>query len=88
MRCYILLFSFFLAFFVNGKDSLSCAGKYDKLGKKDGVWICRNAENKLIRKERFKHGELSTWVIFNTKGQMIESRDKKGRIKKYSPCGC
>lgn len=73
---------------LRGNDSLNCAGKSDKEGRKHGVWVCRNNEGKLMRKERYKHGEVSTWTIYDEKGQMIESRDKKGKIRKYKPCGC
>ncbi len=88
MRLFILVTIFSIAFSAKGNDSLSCTGKYGKDGKKTGVWICRNPAGKLVRKERFKHGELSTWILYNAKGQMVQSRDKKGRIKKYNPCGC
>jgi YD repeat-containing protein len=77
-----------LAKTVQGNDSLNCTGKLDKEGRKNGTWVCRNKEGRLIRKERFKHGDLMTWMVYNTKGQMIETRDKKGKIRKYTPCGC
>ena len=85
----IFLISFLvIGLTVKGNDSLNCIGKLDKDGKKHGVWVCRNNNGKLVRKERFRHGDLSTWIIYNAKGQMVQSRDKKGKIRKYTPCGC
>jgi hypothetical protein len=69
-------------------DSLICTGKSDEAGRKHGVWLCKTQKGKLVKKERYKHGELSTWILYNNKGQMIQSRNKKGRIHKYKPCGC
>jgi antitoxin component YwqK of YwqJK toxin-antitoxin module len=71
-----------------GSDTLSCNGTLDKDGKKHGVWLCKNNSGQLLKKERYKHGELSTWMLFNNKGQMVQSRNRKGKIRKYNPCGC
>ncbi len=73
---------------LKANDSLVCSGKFDPMGKKHGVWICATPAGKLVRKERYKHGELSTWLVFNAKGQVVETRNRKGKIKKYTPCGC
>jgi hypothetical protein len=68
-------------------DSLACQGKYgiDKL--KNGIWICRSG--KIVRKkEHYKNGVLVSYILFNEKGQMVETKNRKGKIKKFNPCGC
>ncbi len=85
------LLSFFILFytyvFSQKNDSLVCTGQYNKDSLKNGVWLCKNGK-KIIKKERYKNGILSTYILFNEKGEIIETRNKKGVIKKYNPCGC
>ncbi len=68
-------------------DSLSCEGKLNKKGEKHGIWACRK-DNKVVRREQYRNGVLKGYVIFNEKGEVIETRNKKGKVKKYTPCGC
>jgi hypothetical protein len=64
-----------------------CSGKLDKSGNKTGYWICR--KNQLIvRKEKYKSNQLVSYMLFDKKGKIIETMNKKGRVKKYSSCGC
>ncbi len=69
-------------------DSLTCKGELDNNGKKNGSWVCRDKQGRVIKKEHYKHGEIGTWILYNNKGQMIQTRNKKGKIRKYKPCGC
>jgi hypothetical protein len=73
---------------LKGEDTLSCTGKSDKSQLKHGTWICRNASGKIIRSERYKHGVMMNYILYNDKGRIIETRDKKGKVRKYNPCGC
>ncbi|NQW43023.1 MAG: hypothetical protein HQ463_06290 [Bacteroidetes bacterium] len=68
-------------------NDTACIGKLDKKNQKQGLWKCK-VNSKLIKTERFKHGLLVSWIVFNAKGEIIETRDKKGTIRKYKPCGC
>ncbi len=73
---------------LKGNDSLSCSGKYDKLQQKHGTWVCRNAAGKIVKSERYKHGSMINYILYNDKGRIIETRDRKGVIRKFNPCGC
>ncbi len=68
-------------------DSLQCSGSYSKDSVKNGIWLCRKG-NMILRKERYVKGILSTYIIYNEKGQIIETRNKRGKVKTYKPCGC
>jgi hypothetical protein len=68
-------------------DSLACTGKYNKKGEKHGTWACRK-DNHVVRREQYKNGMLKGYVIFNEKGQVVETRDRKGKVRKFNPCGC
>jgi hypothetical protein len=65
----------------------TCEGSYNSSGKKEGIWLCKK-DGKIYRKERYKKGELLTYMLYNEKGQLIETRNKKGKVRKYNPCGC
>jgi hypothetical protein len=88
MPCKILI-PVFLCFFAEayGLDSLACQGKFNANGQKHGLWACREA-GRVVRKENYKNGVLTSYTIFNDKGEVIETRNRKGRIRKYTPCGC
>lgn len=88
MKTLLVLISFISTQIAWGNDTLSCHGALDKQGKKHGVWLCKNNSGQLFKKERYRHGALSTWMLFNNKGQMVQSRNRKGKIRKYNPCGC
>jgi len=78
-----------LCFFANvyASDSLSCEGKLDGKGEKHGIWACR-VNGRLVKREQYKHGVLKGYIIFNAKGEAVETRNRKGKVKKYTPCGC
>lgn len=66
--------------------SIICNGQKNINGQKQGVWLCKQ-NNSILKKERYKNGLLITYTLYN-KGEIIETRSKKGKIKKYEPCGC
>jgi hypothetical protein len=89
-----MLRAFFLSglfsiFFINAYavDSLSCEGRHNRKGEKNGVWACKK-NGQLVKREKYKNGVLKGYVIFNEKGQVIETRNRRGKVKKYNPCGC
>ncbi len=86
-KAYMLFLA--LAFTATGyaSDSLVCEGKYDRLGQKHGMWACKKG-NYVHSREKYHHGVLKTYIIYNDKGQVLETRNRKGRIRKYNPCGC
>ncbi len=89
MKLLILTLSLFCIqnTFANTQDSsIICEGKTIN-GNKDGVWKCFQ-NNKVVKKETYKNGVLKTYSVYNQKGEVIETRDKKGRIRNYKPCGC
>lgn len=89
MKGLILIFSLFFIqnIYSNTKDStIVCDGKIIN-GNKEGLWKCVQ-NNKVVKKEIYKNGVLKTYSIYNQKGEVIETRDKKGRIRNYKPCGC
>ncbi len=69
-------------------DSLSCQGKFDKSNAKHGIWKCKNSTGKVVKSENYKHGSLIGYTLYNDKGQIIETRNRKGKIRKFNPCGC
>lgn len=70
------------------KDStFYCRGKMNRDSLQHGVWVCWKGD-RLVSKERYRNGKLITRMRFNEKGELIETRDRKGRIKTYKPCGC
>lgn len=82
--CFFLLFQGCLAF---ANDSTVCKGKYGTDSLKQGVWVCRKGDI-VLKKEHYNNGVLSSYILFNEKGQMVETKNRKGKIKKYNPCGC
>lgn len=64
-----------------------CSGKLDKSGNKTGYWICRQNQI-IVRKEKYKSNQLVGYMLFDKKGKIVETMNKKGRVKKYSSCGC
>lgn len=68
-------------------DTTQCTGKYNKEGQKQGVWICRDGK-RVVKRERYKNGRLSSYIIYDRKGNIIETMDRKGRVRKFSGCGC
>jgi len=47
-----------------------------------------NSTFKIIKKEFYKKGVLQYTYFYNERGQVIESTDKKGKVKTYEPCNC
>lgn len=85
MRVWLLLAFAFASTTLLAGDT--CSGNFDRNKRKHGVWVCREG-SKVVKKERYRHGELLTYIIFDEKGKVIESRNRKGKIKKFNPCGC
>ncbi len=88
MKSLLIGLLFLSAAELKGLDSLSCTGKYNKAQQKHGTWVCRDTSGKIVRSERYKHGKMMNYILFNDKGRIIETRDKKGKVRKYNPCGC
>ncbi|MES2617619.1 MAG: hypothetical protein V4613_07065 [Bacteroidota bacterium] len=88
MKLFVFILLMFASHTAYCNDSLSCKGNYDNNGKKNGVWLCKDSQGHLQKKERYKHGVLFTYIIYNSKGQMVETRNRKGEIRKHTPCGC
>ncbi len=85
----VLLLALLLSgvFAAQAADSLACEGKLNKRGQKHGSWNCKK-DGKAVRREMYKNGELKGYIIFNDKGEVIETRNRRGKVKKYTPCGC
>lgn len=83
----IISFLFVIQFNWAFANDTICKGKYDKDSLKHGVWKC-SVLNKTIKTMRYKHGNLQNWILYNAKGEIIETRNKKGKIRQYKPCGC
>jgi hypothetical protein len=73
--------------FSNTTDSVQCSGAYVQDTLKHGIWICR-ANNYVLQRSTYKNGKLIDYTKFNAKGDIIETRNKKGKVKHYNPCGC
>lgn len=70
-----------------GLDSSVCTGKFSRDSLKEGVWVCRIGK-RVLSKERYSKGRLQTYIRFNEKGQIIETRNRRGKVKTFNPCGC
>lgn len=81
----IILFNLNL---LKAADSVVCKGTYTKDSLKNGVWVCRYTDGRIQKKEHYKQGKLVSYMIFDNKGQIIETRNKRGKVKTYKPCGC
>lgn len=68
-------------------DTLNCTGAFKQDSLKHGVWICRS-EGRIVRKERYQNGKLISFMRFDERGQIVETRNRRGRVKHYKPCGC
>ncbi len=80
-------FLFFIQFNCAFASDTLCQGKYDKDSLKNGVWKC-TVLNKIVKTMRYKNGVLQNWILYNAKGEIIETRNNKGKIRRYKPCGC
>lgn len=81
------LFLFFNTSVKANDTTTICTGKLDKNGNKAGYWICKK-NGLMIKKERYKSNQLISYMRFDKDGKIIETMNKKGKIKKYSSCGC
>jgi hypothetical protein len=87
-RAALVYFIFFSINEAKASDtSTVCSGKLDKNGNKTGYWICKKNQT-IVKKEKYKSNLLLGYILFDSKGKIIETMNKKGRIKKYSSCGC
>jgi hypothetical protein len=84
---FVMCFIFQLSTSFASDTAVICEGKKTASGEKHGIWICKK-NGLIIKKERYKKGLLQTYIVYNNKGEIIETRTRKGQIKKYEPCGC
>lgn|GEM_PF-1313054 len=68
-------------------DTLNCSGLYKQDSLKHGVWVCRS-QGRIVRKERYQNGKLISYMRFDERGQIVETRNRRGKVKHYKPCGC
>lgn len=87
MRSLLLFVSLCVYQAIYAQDSTTCEGKFDSDNKKHGLWVCRSG-GKVVKTERYRHGVLRTYIIYNDKGEAIETRDRKGKVRTLNPCGC
>ncbi len=71
----------------NSADSVVCSGNYVQDTLKHGIWICRTPKY-VLQRSTYRYGQLIDYTKFNAKGDIIETRNKKGKVKHYNPCGC
>lgn len=58
-----------------------------KNGQRNGVWIVKNEEGKIVLKTKYKNGKrIYQYTYQNNK--IIESIDRKGKVRKVKDCGC
>ncbi|TAE86985.1 MAG: hypothetical protein EAY81_04835 [Bacteroidetes bacterium] len=72
-------------FYPNGKIKLK--GQF-KRGKKHGNWFYFNEKGMMVKRERYKAGELFTSYTYNDKGKLATIIDKEGKITNKPGCGC
>lgn len=84
---YLIALILVLATFDLKSQNDTCTGQFDAQSKKHGLWICRSG-NRVVKKVYYRHGELKSYILYNEKGEIIETRNKRGKVKKYTPCGC
>lgn len=58
-----------------------------KYGVKHGIWFEYDEKGLLMKKEKWKNGDL-IWQLFYEDGKLRRSIDKKGNIKERPACGC
>ncbi len=83
----ILLAFVFSATHAAAADTLSCSGAYKEDSLKHGVWVCKS-DGRIVRKERYQNGKLVSYIRFDQRGQIVETRNRRGKVKHYKPCGC
>lgn len=86
-HAFLLLVCLGMSGAIAAMDTTQCSGKHNKAGQKQGVWICRDGK-RVVKRERYKDGKLSSYIIYDPKGNIIETMDRKGKVRKFSGCGC
>jgi len=71
--------------FANGKRNI--VKKFNN-GLACGRWSYYSTENYLIKRERYKKGELVFTWIYNDEGRVAETINKKGKHRKHKHCNC
>lgn len=66
--------------------SLKTIQRY-KNGVRHGTWIVKNKEGRIVLKTRYKKGRR-LWQFTYVNNKVVESIDRKGRVKKVKDCGC
>ncbi len=89
MTAYALTIA--LAFVLSAPHAVAgdtlCFGAYKQDSLKHGVWVCRS-EGRIVRKERYQNGKMISYMRFDERGQIVETRNRRGKVKHYKPCGC
>ena len=81
--CLLIMFGFA---FASPPDS-SGVGKL-KNGKKSGSWTYYDANQHIMKVEKYRKGKLVQTYIFNSEGHVIERINRKGYVTKLRACGC
>jgi len=58
-----------------------------KSGLKWGAWKYYNGNREMTQQILYRKGKR-IWTYTYRKGEVIESINKKGRVKKFKGCGC
>jgi antitoxin component YwqK of YwqJK toxin-antitoxin module len=71
-------------FFNNG--ALKTIATY-KNGLRHGTWIVKNEKGLIVLKTKYKKGQR-IWQFTYQNNKVIQSIDRKGRVKIVNDCGC
>lgn len=58
-----------------------------KKGIRHGIWIVKNEEGRIVLKTKYKKGRR-IWQFTYVNNKVVESIDRKGKVKKVKDCGC
>ena len=53
-----------------------------------GRWAYYNLEQKVYKREKYKNGKLVFTWLYNDKGRITQTINKKGKKREYAPCNC
>ncbi len=71
----------------NPKTGFTEKGQY-KDGKRNGLWEFYNVKGKLVKREKYKHGQFWWAIYYKENGKVAYSINRKGKMVKRSDCGC
>jgi hypothetical protein len=72
-------------YYTNGIIKMKGMKKNDT---KIGTWFYYDSNGKLIKKERWKKGDLKFTILYNEKVKASEIIYNDGTVKKLKGCGC